>query len=753
MSRNNKFRKGGSLGNLTLTPEQAARLKSDSKPVVFSEMDLRDILGDQSRHLSYTPPLDFLNISTVRSCMNEALRGAYAQVQWIWEQLEPADAVLASCVEKRDTALKKLPWRVVKKKGLSDLEDAIADAQLRTVKDFCNAISNMDEAIAAFGQASFRHFRRLQMVETSREFILQVTDNWNWSRDGYNGEWQWNPRATFGTARAEAVPVPEWSILTRFCPRPIDQVAMMLCLDRKNAKAQWMTCNGRYGTPPFFVVLPEGTDEDTKILYLKMAMQCVSNSCGTLPPGADVKAVSVPASTPDMFLKLIDLSTQELVLRSTNGQMTMLTAPGAGTNTETGSTHEDGFDDLAAAEGKDISGVLNRGMVRPIIEQWHPGQEIYVELEIKHPEADDTVASVNNIAQLASVGYRAPDDVVTESTGIEVSSANMDPTALYAVKSVGYRPEMTSLEQRVGMPLEDVPGVQDGSSILMDMHSRYAPTMLWPAAREVFDRTCFYRAAALRRDYNSRAQEPALSRDELDALSRMAGVPGVEEVTRLAETLQAPLKAALDAEAQDGPQGPGNPVATPLQIANTGDDDEERDTNGKMSRSEAARHAAWVRWGKEGRIGRNRGIGREGEGKSTRSNTPLKAGKNATTSEQVDAVEKAITKTARKGGSVKTGVKIGKRELVVDGGHKDYAGTKHAQRHFKPGETTPRKAATTIVTAERKKQVIKKSDGTKDVRTLASGRGSQKAALANGAKKGEVKIITAWKDKKRNKEK
>ena len=50
MSRNNKFRKGGTLGNLTLTPAQAARLKSDSKPVVFTEQDLRDILGDQSRH-------------------------------------------------------------------------------------------------------------------------------------------------------------------------------------------------------------------------------------------------------------------------------------------------------------------------------------------------------------------------------------------------------------------------------------------------------------------------------------------------------------------------------------------------------------------------------------------------------------------------------------------------------------------------------------------------------------------------------
>ena len=32
-----------------------------------------------------------------------------------WNRLMPC---LASCVEKRDTALKKLPWRIVKKKGL-----------------------------------------------------------------------------------------------------------------------------------------------------------------------------------------------------------------------------------------------------------------------------------------------------------------------------------------------------------------------------------------------------------------------------------------------------------------------------------------------------------------------------------------------------------------------------------------------------------------------------------------------------------
>lgn len=737
-----------------LNATAAVRMKSDSKPVVFTELDLREILGDQSRSLSYTPPLDFLNVSTVRNCMNEALRGAYAQVQWIWEQLEPADAVLASCVEKRDTALKKLPWRVVKKQGLSDLEDAIADAQLRTAKDFCNAITNMDEAIAAFGQASFRHFKRIQMVDTSRDLILQVTDNWNWSRDGYGGDWQWNPRATFGTARAEEVPVPEWTILTRLCPRPIDQVAMMLCLDRKNAKAQWMTCNGRYGTPPFFVVMPEGTDEDTKELYLKMAMQCISNSCGTLPPGADIKAVSVPSSTPDMFQRLIDLSTQELVLRSTNGMMTMLTAPGAGTNTETGSTHEDGFDDLAAAEGKDIAGILNRGMIWPIIEQWHPGQDIYVELEIKHPEASDTLSSVSNITQLAGAGYRTSDEQVKELTGYEVKTTDMTGVA---------GPGM-------GMNLQ--------SPALREIHSRYAPTMLWPTAREEFDRSC------RRKDCNSQEGEDELSRGELEALTRMMAMPDEGSLGKIVETLQKPLEGVLMGEGQDCPQRGASTPADPLQNSARGhfdlaedvtrvemgadggeemeetasaealhdtdltESDEGKDANGKMSRSEAARHAAMVRWG-EGRIGRNRGNGREGETKSGKSNTPLRAGKKAKTKEKVEVVEKAIKKTAKKGGSVKTGVKVGKNELVVEHGSpgegkqgiKGYGSSHATAKHFAtPQDSDVRKAARAIVSGIKSKDA-KSGNVRSEYRKINT-------VLGKTHEKGTIKMITAHKKKK-----
>lgn len=218
----------------------------------------------------------------------------------------------------------------------------------------------------------------------------------------------------------------------------------------------------------------------------------------------------------------------------------MLTAPGAGTNTETGSTHEDGFDDLAAAEGKDIAGILNRGMIWPIIEQWHPGQDIYVELEIKHPEASDTLSSVSNITQLAGAGYRTSDEQVKELTGYEVTTTDMTGGA-----GLG-----------MGMGLQ--------TPALREMHSRYAPTMLWPTAREEFDRSCRCK------DCNSQEAEAELSQEELDALARMIAMPDEGSLGKIAETLQKPLESVLMSERQDYHKRGHPPLQNPCKTLQAG---------------------------------------------------------------------------------------------------------------------------------------------------------------------------------------
>ncbi len=491
------------------------RKNMDSHPFVFSRVDLLDIALRKAKWLDNVHPLDFLSVEKVRSALNEASRGAMCELQWLWEQLEPADPILATCVDRRETALKKIPWSIVKKDGLSDAEDLLAEAQLRTAQDFANALENIDEAIAAFGQASFRAYRHIQLFETELGNLrFNITDNWNWARDGYNGPWQWNPDASFGLTIGKPLAVAPESIITRVCPRPIDQPAMMLCLDRKNAKAQWLTYNGRYGVPPIFAIMPPGIDQATHAAYLKFANQCVSNAAGVLPTGSDVKAVTPGAGGPDTFKQAIDMATQEIVLRATGGLMTMLTAPGAGTNTETGSSHQDAFDDLADAEAHEIAAIIQESVIVPILEQWHPGQPALVEFIIKRPDRDDTATSVQNIAALGTAGYRTEPEQVEELTGLRVHEA---PAPMPA-------------------------------AALNSIHTRFAPTMLWQPARDTFERACNARRGFIHEG------EP-LSSDELDAIQNLANAGlNPDQISADAATASQALENAI-AQSADMEEG------------------------------------------------------------------------------------------------------------------------------------------------------------------------------------------------------
>lgn len=671
------------------------RKATDSHPWNFSTVDLQDMAREHDRWLDYTTALDFISVDVVRRAQNEATRGAYAQLQWLWEQLEPADPILATCVERRLGALKRIPWDIRKKDGLSDAEDLLAEAQLRTVQDFANAIENLDEGIEALAQASFRHYRHIQLLETEAGALrLNLTENWNWARDGYAGAWQWNPAATYGLTRGLPLPVDPASIVTRICARPIDQPAMMLCLDRKNAKAQWLVYNGRYGTPPVFAIMPQGVDESLRKEYIKFAMQCVSNAAGVLPAGADVKTVTPGNGGPDTFSRMIDLSTQELVLRATGGLMTMLTAPGAGTNTATGSAHQDAFDDLAASEGAQIAALLQRTLFAPVLEQWHPGQPHLVEFVMKRPDSDNAAGSVANIATLAQNGYRTPDEQVAELTGLQVSTD-------------------TQSMQQPGMVMPPA---------LNSLRVRYAPTMLYPPARAAFERAINMAAQP--------AAEPPLTGGELAALAPLeAGQLSPEGISSRAATAYAVLRKAVR-------------PAYAAEVAQS-ESEEELAENRNYKRDNAGRFA------ETGAATRSHKGGRSSKGNpknpTTQSNTPLKAAPGAKLQEKVNAVESAHRRTAQKGGSVENVTTIGKNKLNIRAGSpgdksedwKKGGGSRHQkQKHGNPPEnTSDRDAAKSMVLGK-----TSKAPKGKAVRE----HGKTIAVTAEDRKKGEIKNITAY---------
>ena len=141
------------------TPEIPSQ---DSRPGLFRLVSLSELDKDSRRQLERVCPLDYLSVDTIRRCLQDCQLGAYAEQQWIWEQMEQYDPMLMTCITKRDDALSKYDWSVTVKPDLDDRDSLLAEAQQRTITDLCNAIVNMDEAITALSQAS-----RLSLIHIS----------------------------------------------------------------------------------------------------------------------------------------------------------------------------------------------------------------------------------------------------------------------------------------------------------------------------------------------------------------------------------------------------------------------------------------------------------------------------------------------------------------------------------------------------------------------------------------------------------
>ena len=187
------------------TPDNPSQ---DSRPGMFGFLPLSELDKERRRQIERVCPLDYLSVDTVRRCLQECQLGAYAEQQWIWEQMEQYDPMLLTCLTKRDDALDKYDWSITVKPDLDDRDSLLAEAQQRTITDLCNAIVNMDEAITALSQASRRHYKFLQPYADSDGLHLLPIDNWLMCRDGYRGAWGYNPNAQFGRYRGETLPVP-----------------------------------------------------------------------------------------------------------------------------------------------------------------------------------------------------------------------------------------------------------------------------------------------------------------------------------------------------------------------------------------------------------------------------------------------------------------------------------------------------------------------------------------------------------------
>ncbi len=398
---------------------------SDSHPAQFGTVSANELAADRAKWLEYHSVLEWLNLEKVKHMHRDIITGAWAEPQWIWEQIEQVHPRLISSIRTRESSLKEYELTIEHVEDLDDAQAALADAQERTMRDLLASIDNIPESIMELGVASRRHYTVLQPLDMGNSLHLESVDRWLICRDGYRGAWRWNPSAAIGNTRGEDFPCHAGALISRVCASPLDLPATQLVLHSSTTLAQWDTFLQTYGIPAKFIVMPDGVSEQDKKVYLQAALQCISNARGVLPHGTDLKSVTAPQTNVELFARRLQQAHDDIVMLMTGSTLTMQTAPDSGTLA--GGAHADTSSRIAAAEADEIASVLTRSLLLPTMAQYHPQQDVFIKLTLRKDAQPSVTDEVANVVSLRSAGFSIDVDQVSSRTGWDVVEAATPP--------------------------------------------------------------------------------------------------------------------------------------------------------------------------------------------------------------------------------------------------------------------------------------------------------------------------------------
>lgn len=677
-------------------------------------------------------------------------RGEMADVQLMWDQLEERDDTLMVVLNARLSALAEMPWAVVPDAdavGDDPQRQALAEEQKRVLMARLSVVENLEDALRHLGMADFRGVAALEITGDAARMRWEVIEPWNLCRPVRRGPWLYNAEASATPARLEAF-VPG-SVIIREA-MPIDLPAMYLISSLHHSVHSWDGFLEVFGIPNIFMEMPPATPQDKALEFDAVVQRLIGEGRGTVPNGAKFHTVETSKDNSQSFEARYKVCREAIITLATGGLLTVGTAPNSGTLA--GNAHSDSFSRLCAASARGISSAINRQFVRRVLAEAFPGQPMLVQFELAPEPVDDRKQMAELLSALNAAGWMPSAETVSEMMNFEVQRTQQPPTA-------------PNTQVPPVMNRGDAPGSESPSGRFLrrgDSASEEEDSVESPAE-----------------------SEPPLNEGELEALRFLGAGLNPEQVAADAEYTAAALRDGIvmnscnqyehDADcdgADDDPSSPDDYAEaeederreremdassmesagyTPEEIERvTGikiSDDEEIVTNASCNQHQHATGCMRFAVLKKNKGGRSS----KGNPKSLRikSNTPLKAARLAKPQAQVDAVEKAITRTATKGGRVEDAARVGKSSLSIEHGmvgdksndFKGGYGSSHQQSKHGGGKemTTPRKVAQASVLG-------KKSKDRKNGTVLSDYKGTQAALAVRGDNKNE--LISGYKRKK-----
>ena len=467
-----------------------------------------------------------LTMPTAVGWLEQAQRGIFADLQWAYETgIEPGNADLVCIRERDEAALRDSEWTIKTiEEDTKGFDPILADEQEAFLRELYEGIANLQDAIVHLAGYRFRGYAHVNPWNREDDPILieklHPLPQWNLTRNGYAGDWKWNPDALqlpySSLPESNKLDPSEYiCIETR---RPVNRIALVMHVRATTAEKDWDAYVEIFGIPGCFIIMPDNTPEDKVADYLDAAEKAAEQASGALPAGSQV-VTTQEARSSQPFQPRLEWLQKQVVLAGTGGLLTMLAESGSGTLA--GSVHEAAFRQIARGVGRRIAQAFQAQIDKPRLASRFPGRPVLAYFDMLAPEYRDVKEAVANVVALAAQGYRLPAEAVSELTG-------------YDVQDTGPAPQPGQAFARLRAVAADTGAIPATPDI---------PAAPVPALSKI--EAVFARLAQL-------AADPSVSDDQLKAEVAAAGTQFPELLPDLAAAIARPLAENMAAAAVQG---------------------------------------------------------------------------------------------------------------------------------------------------------------------------------------------------------
>lgn len=399
-------------------------------------VSLTKIVKAMNRWRDQLNPTAGLTMRQARWMIDSYLRGDFADVQWLFGApfagIENSDADLLALIELRTGAVGEMDWQVKIRAQVKNeagavtrpvgFDKVLAAEQAAALDEAYDAIDNIGEAIEHLALAKFRGYAHLEKHTSGSGDVmhLECVDQWNVVRDGYKGDWKYNPDATMTSFRglpdANLILPEDWII--REAKRPVNRIALTKFIRMGLSQKDWDAFIEIYGLPSGIVIMPPNVATDKEAEFEAAAKDVAEGGSGALPHGSDYKANDAPRGV-NPFRDHLRYLTEQLVLAGTGGKLTMLTESGSGTLA--GGAHSDTFRTIARNDAKQIGACFQRQLDAAVLERYFPARPRLAYFELCFADETDTGEFVKDVQTLGTGGYDVDPAQITEKTGYRVT--------------------------------------------------------------------------------------------------------------------------------------------------------------------------------------------------------------------------------------------------------------------------------------------------------------------------------------------